>query len=93
MKPEVSSKRVLQVPAELSSIRLCYDPAELGIETCMSRSLGINQCVLFFVMFRLLHFHRKFILTIPDVTDGEKLHRFFSGMKYEKRGEILKSSV
>ena len=36
---------------------------------------------------------RNIILTIPDVTDDEKLDRFCSGLKYEIRVEVLKSGV
>lgn len=36
---------------------------------------------------------RNVILTITDVTDGEKLHLFCSGLKYEIRVDYLKSSV
>ena len=35
---------------------------------------------------------RNLVLTIPDVTDGEKWDRFCSGLKYDVRLEVIKSS-
>ena len=36
---------------------------------------------------------RNVILTIPDMSDGEKLDRFCTGLKYEIRVEVLNSAV
>ena len=35
---------------------------------------------------------RNLVLTIPDVTDGEKWDRFCAGLKYDVRLEVIKSS-
>lgn len=36
---------------------------------------------------------RNLILTIPDITEGEKFDKFLSGLKYEVRVEVMKSTV
>lgn len=36
---------------------------------------------------------RNVTLTIPDMSDGEKMDRFCTGLKYEIRVEVLKSAV
>lgn len=35
---------------------------------------------------------RNLVLTIPDVTDGEKWDRFCAGLKFDVRLEVIKSS-
>lgn len=36
---------------------------------------------------------RNVVLTVPDVTDGEKWDKFCAGLKYEIRLEVMQSSV
>ena len=36
---------------------------------------------------------RNLVLTIPDVSDGEKYDKFVSGLKYQIRLEVMKGSV